>query len=120
MLENLKWYMVKIGLKKYVPMGVMAALTWLGTYMAAHAGMLEQWGVTYGTWPLTWPAGQQPSGDVMLIEFGTLSKAAIAGIAAVAGIVIRASQHHTTGEVGIPGGERKEEDPPIDTKGDLN
>lgn len=36
MLEKVKWYFIDIILPKYIPIGVMAALAALGTFMAAH------------------------------------------------------------------------------------
>lgn len=112
MLDQIKWYLVNLGLKKYVPMGVMAATAALGAFMAAHAGMLEQYGITYANWPFQWPAGQSPSGPCILLELDTLSTKAIAGIAALAAIALRAAQHHTTGNgVTIAGGKRSD-DPP--------
>lgn len=114
MIEQLKWYLVNVGLKKYVPVGAMAALAALGTFMAAHAGVLEQYGVTYGTWPFVWPAGQAPSGPCLLVEMDTLSKAAIAGIFALVAVLTRATEHHAVGAVTsnpppaevVPGGPR--------------
>ena len=95
--ETLKAYLIQAVLKKYAPVGIMAAFTWLGTYLAAHSGNLEQWGITYGVWPFNWGAGQEPSGPCILIEMDTLSTAVIALVAAAAAIGIRAMQHHSTG-----------------------
>jgi hypothetical protein len=108
-LEQIKWYLVNVGLKKYVPMGVMAALTSLGAIMAAHAGMLEQWGVTYGNWPINF--GTSPTGPCIVIELDTLTKAAIAGIGSLIAMAMAAAQHHATGTPTIVGG-RREIDPP--------
>lgn len=119
MLEKVKWYFVNIGIKKYAPIGAMAALGALGTFMAAHAGILEQYGVTYGIWPFTWNPGQEPSGACILVELDTLSKAAITAIIAAATIAVRAAEHHTIGAVTppqpLPGGDRAG-DPPKETK----
>ena len=109
MLEQLKWYLVNIGLKKYVPMGVMAALASFGAIMAAHAGMLEQWGITYGNWPINF--GTSPSGPCIVVELDTLSKAAIAGIGSLVAMAMAAAQHHTTGTPVVVGGARAT-DPP--------
>ena len=109
MIDELKWYLVNIGLKKYAPIGVMAALAALGTFMAAHAGMLEQWGVTYGAWPINF--GTAPTGNCVVIELDTLSKAEITGIVSLAAIAFRATEHHTLGAPTVPGGERAT-DPP--------
>jgi hypothetical protein len=109
MFDNIKWYLVNLGIKKYVPMGIMAAVAALGTFMAAHAGMLEQYGVTYGLWPLIWPAGQDPSGPCILIELDTLSTATITAVAGLAAILIRVAQHHTTGTTVPPAVEPPKE-----------
>jgi len=77
--------------------------------MAAHAGMLEQWGITYGNWPLP---SFNPTGPCIVVELDTLSKAIIAGIASLTAMTMAAVQHHTTGNgTTIPGG-RREADPP--------
>jgi hypothetical protein len=114
MLEKIKWYFVNYGLVKYLPIGVMAGMTALGTFLAAHAGMLEQWGVTYGTWPLAWTHGNIPSGNVILIELDTTSQAVITLVASIAAMAIRAAQHHATGTPVVPGGNRVG-DPPAET-----
>ena len=97
MIDKLKVYILTIGVQKYAPMAVMSALAVVGTFMAAHAGALEQYGVTYGTWPLIWPSGQTPTGPCILIELDTLSTATVAAAVAFVGVIIRATQHHTTG-----------------------
>lgn len=112
MLDQIKWYLVQIGLKKYTPIAIMSAIGALGAYMAAHAGMLEQYGVTYANWPFSWPSGQEPSGPCILLELDTLGAKAIAGIAAVAAIAMRAAQHHTTGDGPAIAGGRRDDDPP--------
>lgn len=112
MLDQLKWYLVQIGLKKYVPMGIMAAFGMFGTYMLAHAGMLEDWGVTYHNWPFDWAVGQEPSGPCILIELGTLSTKTILAIGTLATVAARALQQHTTGAPSVPGGDRVGDPPP--------
>lgn len=109
MFDQLKWYLVEIGLKKYVPMAVMAALAALGTYLAAHSGFLEPYGVTYFTWPLHFDT--PPSGPCILLELDTLGAKAVTGIVALAAVAIRAAQQHTTGTPLVPGGDRAS-DPP--------
>ena len=114
MLEELKWYLVNIGMKKYVPMGVMAALASFGALMAAHAGMLEQWGITYGNWPINF--GTSPSGPCIVVELDTLSKSAITGIVSLITMAVAAVQHHTTPVYSsVPGGQRST-DPPAPPK----
>lgn len=97
MWETIKVYVIQMGVKKYLPIAVMAGISALSGLLLAHAGVLEQYGITSGSWPLHWPAGQEPSGNVILIELDTLSKAAITGLAGLVAILIRAMQHHTTG-----------------------
>ena len=111
MLEKLKWYAVTIGAQKYLPVAIMAAFGAAGTYLAAHAGMLEQYGVTFGQWPFVWPAGQEPSGSCILIELDTLSAATLTAVAGLAAVAIRAAQHHSTGSTTVAGGQRAG-DPP--------
>jgi hypothetical protein len=111
MWERIKWYGMEILLKKYAPVGIAAGMAAIGSYLAAHAGMLEPYGVTYGIWPLHWPAGQDPSGAVILVKLDTLSTAAYTAIVALAAVMIRAGQHHTTGSTVVPGGQRAG-DPP--------
>jgi len=117
MWDQIKWYLINVGLKKYAPIGAMAALATLGTFMAAHAGMLEQWGITYGVWPLHWPT--PPTGAVIVVELDTLSKAAIAAITTIVAVAFRAAEHHTLGTPVVPGGARATDPPapetPIDT-----
>jgi hypothetical protein len=100
MLDQLKSYLLTIGVQKYAPMAIMSGVAALGTLMMAHSGMLEQWGVTYGVWPFAWPVGQEPSGPCILIELDTLSTATIALVVATVTAIIRATQHHTTGNPG--------------------
>lgn len=97
MIDKLKEYLIGVALQKYLPMAGLAAVTALGGLMAAHAGLLEQWGITYGIWPLHWNSGQGPSGPCILIELDTLSTSAIAALAALVTVAMRAMQHHTTG-----------------------
>lgn len=118
MFEKMKWYVLEVGIKKYAPIGIMAGTAWVVGSMAAHAGALQEYGITAGLWPLHWPAGQEPSGQVILIELDTLSKSVIGLIIASGAMLIRAAQHHTTGNKGIPGGERVDQDPPLETQGE--
>lgn len=94
MLETIKEYLIQVGLKKYAPIAAMAGLTALGTFMAAHAGMLESWGVTYGNWPFVWPTGSEPSGPCILIELDTTSTAAIAALVGLVTMMMRGTEHH--------------------------
>lgn len=102
MWDTVKMYLLQIGLKKYLPMAVMGGMAALGTFLAAHAGVLEQYGVTYGTWPLQWAPADIPSGHVILIELDTLSASVIVMLGSLVTVLIRAAQHHTTGSPVIP------------------
>ena len=115
MKEKLKWYVINVILPKYAPMGAMAAVTAMGGFFAAHAGLLEQWGITYGAWPFNWASGQAPSGPCLLIELDTLSKASIAGLLALVAILARATEHHvaTTIVPPVEGGLRKTDPPAV-------
>ena len=97
MIDSIKTYLIQAGVKKYLPMAVLGGMTALGTFMAAHAGVLEQWGVTYGTWPLQWATGQIPSGPVILVELDTLNASLIVLLSGLVAMILRATQHHTTG-----------------------
>lgn len=116
MFEKLRWYIVNVALTKYAPMGAMAALAAFGAFMAAHAGLLEQYGVTYGNWPINF--GTAPTGACLVIEMDTLSKAAIAGLVSIVAIMARATEHHvaTTITPPVEGGMRATDPPAQETK----
>jgi hypothetical protein len=97
MWQTIKIYLAQTALSKYLPMGVMAGLSTLGFFMAAHAGLLEKYGITYGAWPFQWSPNQSPTGPCILIELDTFSTSAITLLASLFAIVLRAIQHHTTG-----------------------
>lgn len=92
MWDNLKTYLLTVGLEKYLPVAMLSLLAALGTFMAAHAGLLQAWGVTYGTWPIAFAT--QPSGPCIVIELDTMSSASIALIVSLVSVIIRATQHH--------------------------
>ena len=102
MWQDIQNYLYSVALKKYAPMAIAAAFTALGTYLAAHAGVLESYGITYGTWPLQWAPADVPSGHVILIELDTLSAAAYTAIVALVAVIMRAAQHHATGTAAEP------------------
>lgn len=112
MIDRIKWYLIEVVAPKYIPVAILAALSALGTFMVAHADVLEKYGVTYGVWPIAWPVA--PTGPVIVIELDTLSKAGAAALAAGVAILIVAIQHHTTGTPTVVGGKR-ETDPPAVT-----
>ena len=94
MWDNIKTYLLTTGLQKYLPVAMMSLLAALGTFMAAHAGLLQTWGITYGTWPMTWTT--QPSGPCIVVELDTMSSASIALIVSLVSVIIRAAQHHVS------------------------
>jgi hypothetical protein len=112
MLDKLKWYLVEIGVKKYAPMGIGAAFAAIGTYLAAHAEILEPWGITYtANYPFVWATGQVPTGPCILVELDTLSALAYVGTVALVAVIVRAGQHHVSGTPVVVGGQRAS-DPP--------
>lgn len=94
MLDNLKNYLITVGMKKYLPIAAMSAVTALGAFLAAHAGVLESYGITYGNWPLQWPTDQSPSGPCILVELDTLSAVGITAIVGLVAAFLRATEHH--------------------------
>lgn len=95
MLDQIKSYLINIGIKKYAPVGVMAGMASLGTLLAAHAGMLEQWGVNYiASWDPSWLATHSVTGPVLLIELDTTSTATIALVIGLVTVLSRAGEHH--------------------------
>lgn len=94
MWEKTKLYLINVALSKYLPIGVMACMGAVGTFLAAHAGVLETWGITYGTWPFHWNPGETPSGPCLLIEFDTTSAALISLLAGLIAMAFRAVEHH--------------------------
>lgn len=112
MLDRIKWYFVNVGIRKYAPVALMSGLTALGTLMAAHTGLLEQWGVNYiASWDPSWLSGHSISGPILLIELDTTSTAAIAAIIGLITLMSRGVEHHTLGAPTVVGGNRAT-DPP--------
>jgi hypothetical protein len=95
-MDNIKDYLISVGLKKYAPTVVMAVFTALGTLLAAHAGMLEQWGVNYiASWDTSWLATHSITGPVLLVELDTTSTSAIAAIVGLIALWSRGVEYHT-------------------------
>lgn len=114
MWERIKWYAVEYGLKKYTPVAAMAAVSTAGAFLAAHAGKLEKYGITYtAAWPFVWTPGHEPSGPCLLMELDTTSAALLTLIVTIATVAFRAGQAHTTGTPVVPGGSRAT-DPPAE------
>lgn len=93
-MNSLKTWAVEVALKKIGPTALASGISALFALMAAHQGLLEQWGITYGVWPLQW-GGTPPSGHVILIELDTISTAVITLLAALVTAGFAAAQHHT-------------------------
>lgn len=125
-MDSLKTWVIEVGLKKMGPTAMASAISALFALLAAHQGLLEQWGITYGIWPLQWATGQAPSGHVILIELDTVSTAALTVFAGLVTAIMAASQHHvaatmtgkpqngdvrTEPNVAVEGGQRAS-DPP--------
>jgi hypothetical protein len=95
MFDKFKEYFMDMVLKRYAPLGIGVGFAALCTFLAAHAGMLEQWGVTYGIWPLNWPT--PPTGPVLVIELDTLKASVIVAIPMIITVLARAGEHHIIG-----------------------
>ena len=112
MFDQIKWYIVNIGIKKYAPVAAMSAIGALGTLWAAHEGALEQYGVNFiAQWSPAWLTTHAISGPILLIELDTTSTAAIAAVIGLITLMSRAGEHHAIGTTAEPGG-RRETDPP--------
>lgn len=108
-LDKLKIYAVEVLLRKIGPAATSSAIAAIVAFAAAHQGILETWGITCGTWPLTWPAGSEPSGTVILIELDTIGVGTLSAVTAALVALFMASGHHTTAAIkGTPqsGGQR--------------
>lgn len=100
MLDQIKWYLVNVGIKKYAPVAMMSGLAALGALFAAHAGMLEQWGVNYiASWDASWLATHSISGPILLIELDTTSTAMLAAVIGLITLMSRAGEHHVMANV---------------------
>ncbi len=95
-LEKVKIYAVEVVLRKIGPVAAASIVSTIIAFLAAHQGWLEAWGITFGSWPLQWDPGEQPSGQVILIELGTISIKAIAGLFAAVVAFVMAAGHHGT------------------------
>ena len=113
-MDALKTWLVEVALKKVGPTATAAGISALFGLLAAHQGLLETWGITFGTWPLQWAT--QPSGHVIVIELDTISTGLIALLVAGASAFFAASQHHVVAAVtGAPqsGNVRIEPEQPV-------
>lgn len=110
MLDNIKWYIAKVVIPKYLPVAVLSAVSYITAFMLAHASILEPYGITTGTWPLKMDT---PSGLCTLIEWATLGTKTGVELAIAVPVLIVAIQHHTTGAPTVQGGQRAG-DPPAE------
>lgn len=102
MWDQIKWYLINVGIKKYAPVAMMSAIGALGTLMAAHAGILANWGVNYiPSWDPAWLQTNPISGPVLLIELDTTSTAALAGLVGLITLLSRAGEHHVMASVPV-------------------
>lgn len=92
----MKIYAVEVVLRKIGPAAAASAISTVLALLAAHQGLLEAWGITFGVWPLHWNSGQDPSGQVILIELDTISKVGLTTIMGLIVAAITAAGHHTT------------------------
>ena len=100
LISRFKVYALQVIVPKYTPMMVMGIGTAAAGLWAAHAGLLEQFGVTFTPhWPFVWPAGQEPSGPCILIELDTMSSAVITAIVGLVVVAQRATEHHAIGPI---------------------
>ena len=116
-MDKIKAYFVEVVLKKMTSAGVQSAVSALVVYLAAHQGMLEQFGITtytFGQWP--YPA-HMPSGMVTLIEWDTLKSGGAIALSALAMMAMAWVWHHGEATVkGQPqsGDLRKEPEVPVE------
>lgn len=92
----MKTYLVEVLIKKVGPVAAASLVSTLMALLAAHQGLLENWGITFGQYPLTFTNGQVPSGPVILIELDTLSSFALSIIAPLIVSLFALGVHHTT------------------------
>lgn len=82
-LQNAKTYLLEVGVKRLGP-AVLASLVSSGmAFLAAHQGLLDSWGISFGQWPNCWNPADPPTGYVILIDLDILSKFALASIVAL-------------------------------------
>lgn len=115
-MDSLKTYLIEVVLKKLGPTAAAAGISALFGLLAAHQGLLEAWGITFGTWPLAWTT--PPSGHVIVIELDTISTGLLTLLAAGAAAFVAASQHHVTAAVtGAPQSGDLRQAPPLPMQG---
>jgi hypothetical protein len=94
--DKAKIYFAEVVIGKVAPSAVAALLAAGAGFLLAHQGILEQWGITYFTWPLAIdPTDGPPSGPCLLIEFATLSAKTVSVLGALAVGLVTILLHHT-------------------------
>lgn len=117
-MDSVKTYIAEVIVRKVVPAALASAIAALGTYLMAHAEILQQYGITYWqNFGGVFPAGQAPTGAVLVVEFDTLQKGAAILLIAGIGAVMAFMTHHTAATVtGAPqnGDKRLSDNVPVD------
>ncbi len=98
-LEKVKIYAVQVVLKKMGPAAIASAISAFLAILAAHQGLLEYWGITFGNWPFQWPPGAEPSGQVILIELDTISKVSLTAVSSLIVALVAGASHHVAAAV---------------------
>lgn len=93
--NGVKVWLVQVFLRKVIPAASAAGVSTLASLWATYHGKLESFGLTYGTWPLSWPTGQDPTGPVILVELDTVGPATLTLIAFGVAALVRTLFHHT-------------------------
>lgn len=104
MLDSIKLWLMNVGLKQMGPSLVRAALAWVVAMLAAHAGMLETFGLIY-----------DKASQTVTLHLDTLQTWLIGGGLGLVTAFLTAAQHHTAAAVtGKPqdGSHERAEDPP--------
>lgn len=95
LIQKTKMYLFEVVFKRMGPAALASVLSAAFAFAAAHQGLLETWGITLGIWPLQWASGQEPSGQVLLIELDTLTKMGLTALLALVGTLGALSAHHS-------------------------
>lgn len=113
-MDWIETYLIEVVGKNLIPKVAAAAIAAAVGWLLSHAGMLEAWGVTTGTWPLHWTS--EPTGPVTVIEWDTLTVAGGAGLMGLLTLIAGIVMHHGKATVaGTPqsGDLRKTPDVPL-------
>lgn len=112
-LDSIKTYFAEVIARKVIPAALASAVAAIGTFLLAHATMLEQWGITYYPSFAGVFTGTAPTGKILVIEFDTLTKAGGVALVAGVGLLMAFLTHHTVATVtGAPQSGDKRVEPP--------